>query len=624
MWGSKELSRLCLGISLLVLIIVCASGADTEAGASMKNTPLTDVPNGIGTQDDPYQISKIEHLDYVRDHLDKQFILMNDLDFLSPEDYVSSENIIAWTTGEGWRPIGSKSQPFSGTFNADGYVIKSLYIDRDNSNQGLFGCTSVQCLISNGKLENVLVSGGQNTGALVGYNLGRISNFAIQGEVHGTSYVGGLVGQNQGGILTSSMAGTVIGEKRNVGGLVGYTTGGSIDESYSLVTVQGVGSVGGLVGNHTASTTSNSYAIGDISAEKEYEYVGGLVGLASKGRIFDCYAVGTITGYGNTGGLVGYCTNSPEIINSHYDSTVSGYSDIGKGEPRTTAEMKSPETFTDWGLAGKNAIWGITNTPTYYSYPYLINNTQHPYPGYTFRDPKMITAFDFNQLTPAVSGIIDQDNKNIILLVPYGTDVNNLVPTIAYTGQAISPDTEEAQDFCDQVLYTVKAEDQSEQTYTVTVTIKERDPIITSINGVDSITVAYGSSSTDAIAALPVKTTISDSNGDAHQVNLTWVLNNFDGYIPGEYQAKGAFLLPTGVEQAEPPIDLQVVAFVRVEPQPEVPYTPPPAGSSRQGGGSSTAKETTSTTMTQTSTIIKTWVQLSSWIILQAPFMISL
>ena len=115
-------------------------------------------------------------------------------------------------------------------------------------------------------------------------------------------------------------------------------------------------------------------------------------------------------------------------------------------------------------------------------------NRQDPAPGYTLRAPKIITAFELNHLSPTVSGIIDQENKTIRVLVPDGTDINNLVPTITFSGQTITPDTEEAQDFSDQVSYTVTAEDQSQQTYTVTVIIKEKDPFIVSVNGVDSIT----------------------------------------------------------------------------------------------------------------------------------------
>jgi hypothetical protein len=325
--------------------------------------------------------------------------------------------------------------------------------------------------------------------------------------------------------------------------------------------------------------------------------------------------------------MVGYCTNDPEVVNSYYDSTVAINTDRDRGEPKTTADMKSKETFTDWNFVGEDAIWGIVNNPTHYSYPYLINNWQHPTPGHTLRAPKIITAFEFNHLTPKVSGIIDQENKTIRVLVPDGTDVTNLIPTVKYSGKTIIPDTEEAQDFSDQVPYSVIAEDQSQQIYTVTVTIKEKDPFIESINGIDNITVIYRASLAEVIAALPGTTTITDSNGDTHLVNITWDLSNYNSYQTGAYLTEGTFLLPTEVQQAEPPIDLLVVAIVRVEPQSVTPpeqYTPSSGRSSEQDVGSSTTKDTTTNSLTQMIRIIKPWVQLSSWIMLLAPVMVGL
>jgi hypothetical protein len=58
--------------------------------------------------------------------------------------------------------------------------------------------------------------------------------------------------------------------------------------------------------------------------------------------------------------------------NSYYDSTVAINTDTDRGEPKITADMKSMETFKEWNFTGEEAIWDIVNTPTHYSYPYLI------------------------------------------------------------------------------------------------------------------------------------------------------------------------------------------------------------------------------------------------------------
>ena len=80
---------------------------------------------------------------------------------------------------------------------------------------------------------------------------------------------------------------------------------------------------------------------------------------------------------------------------------------------------------------------------------------------------KDITAFDF--ASPAVTGVIS--GTAITLMVPHGTNLTALVPTITHTGASISPNSGVAQDFTNPVIYTVTAADTSTQAYTVTVTV---------------------------------------------------------------------------------------------------------------------------------------------------------
>jgi hypothetical protein len=84
---------------------------------------------------------------------------------------------------------------------------------------------------------------------------------------------------------------------------------------------------------------------------------------------------------------------------------------------------------------------------------------------------KEITAFNFDGLIPNVTGTVNEGAKTIALTVPYGTDVDALVPTITHTGASVSPNTGVAQDFRSPVTYTVTAADASSQAYTVTVTV---------------------------------------------------------------------------------------------------------------------------------------------------------
>jgi hypothetical protein len=94
---------------------------------------------------------------------------------------------------------------------------------------------------------------------------------------------------------------------------------------------------------------------------------------------------------------------------------------------------------------------------------------------------KAITVFDFT--SPAATGIISEGNHTITLIVPYGTDVTALAPTITHTGASINPASGAARDFTDPVSYTVTAADNSTQTYSASVTVAaESSKAITAFN----------------------------------------------------------------------------------------------------------------------------------------------
>lgn len=89
-----------------------------------------------------------------------------------------------------------------------------------------------------------------------------------------------------------------------------------------------------------------------------------------------------------------------------------------------------------------------------------------------FSPEKKINTFYFNDLSPNVAGDIDENNHNVSLYVPFGTDITSLVPTITISSDAsIIPNTNVAQNFTNPITYTVTAENGSIQNYIVTVTI---------------------------------------------------------------------------------------------------------------------------------------------------------
>ncbi|MCR1024375.1 DUF5018 domain-containing protein [Cellulophaga baltica] len=96
---------------------------------------------------------------------------------------------------------------------------------------------------------------------------------------------------------------------------------------------------------------------------------------------------------------------------------------------------------------------------------------------------KEITSFIVN----GVAGTITETAIDLVL--PEGTDLTALAPVIIHTGASISPESETNQDFSSPVIYTVTAQDETIQAYTVNCTIEGNDSkditdfVINGVNG---------------------------------------------------------------------------------------------------------------------------------------------
>ncbi|MHC4497892.1 MAG: GLUG motif-containing protein, partial [Planctomycetota bacterium] len=254
---------------------------------------------GTGEPNDPYQVTT--------------FILVNDIDLNPnlPGAGIFEQAVIP---------------DFYGTFDGNGHTILHLTITGE-SYLGLFGQLRFGAEISNLGLEAVDVNGtGDNVGGLVGSNDGgSITTSYGTGTVSGYRYVGGLVGGNCGGNIVSSYSTGSVGGNDCVGGLVGENEG-SITTSYSTGTVSGDYDVGGLVGeNDSQGSITTSYSSGSVNGTGDY--IGGLVGR-NDGSIVANYSTGAVSGGNSVGGLVGY--NKGIVIASSYSSgTVTGWSWVG-------------------------------------------------------------------------------------------------------------------------------------------------------------------------------------------------------------------------------------------------------------------------------------------------------
>ena len=268
-FGEKSLRFLLSSVLILNMFM----------GLSTNKVRGVSFDGGSGTVEDPYIISTAEQLDTVRDNHSASYKLANDIDLT---DYIDKKY-----GAEGWKPIGGHPDPYSfdGNFDGNGYKISGLWINRPaESNVAFFGGFK-----------------GDNT---------EIKNLNIELSpkgIVGKNYVGGVVGNNEGGLISgcSVTGGPLVGEEL-VGKLVGeshrnirscYTSGEAVTSNSPLTdSARGIGT-GGLVGKiSNSSCIEDCFSACDVIKERGMS-TGGFAGWSEgNSEIRRCYATGNVLG----------------------------------------------------------------------------------------------------------------------------------------------------------------------------------------------------------------------------------------------------------------------------------------------------------------------------------------
>jgi hypothetical protein len=224
-------------------------------------------------------------------------------------------DLIAYATTPGWVPIGDATTKFTGNYDGGGHKIKHLFINLTGvaDYNGLFGYISLATVKNLGVDCNI--TGNSNTAGLAGY--------AFKSTIQNCYATGVIYGYN------------------STGGLVGYadcTGGGLISNCYSKAIVSGYYYTGGLVGEAWRIPFTNCYATGEVISSQTQK--GGLVGRNIACVVNDCF----------------------------WDTETSGLATSPVGTGKTTAEMKTQATFTNWDFV-TIPIWNIDTENN--GYPHL-------------------------------------------------------------------------------------------------------------------------------------------------------------------------------------------------------------------------------------------------------------
>ena len=253
-------------------------------------------------------------------------------------------------TGE-WTPIGTESQPYTGTFDGGNHTITGLKIDQSGTdNVGLIGRLGSGGKVQDVTLTEVNVTGGTYVGGIAGQTDGTVENCSVNGTVTGQNQTGGIVGRNFSTISGCSAEGTVTGNT-NVGGISGlcvpnYDTGtgsligSTIEGCHSTAAVSGISSVGGVVGNlGNGCSLMACYSTGNVTATITYGHanVGGVVGINGQGTVTACYhATGEITSSvgDRIGGIAG-CNDQGTFIACYWENNLNSGTGSNSGTDDT-------------------------------------------------------------------------------------------------------------------------------------------------------------------------------------------------------------------------------------------------------------------------------------------------
>ncbi len=303
-----------------------ASG--TSYGTELSFTPSNSSSNQV------IGVATAAQLQAIRNNLAGTYIQTADIDLSSISNF---------------SPIGtngSPAEPFTGSFDGNGFVIRNLKITNNNTygGVGLFGYINTNAVVKNVALENVYITGNtHDVGAIVGTNgaSGTITNsYATGGFIIAETYGGGLVGKNYGTLTNSYANVNVHSVERYAGGLVGWNlnSNANIENCYAMGAAQiGINVAGGLAANNSSSAS-----------------------------ITKTYTTGNIVGSSDIGGLTPF--NSATVTDSYWNEETSGRTSSAAGTSRTTSQMLQGNT----NYSGfSNTHWDFGNNS---SYPTLKTN----------------------------------------------------------------------------------------------------------------------------------------------------------------------------------------------------------------------------------------------------------
>lgn len=298
--------------------------------------------------------------------------------------YVILGNDIDLGTIANWASIDDSAGGGRISFFGDGHTLSNLNINGGaGSKIGFFGQTNINTIIDSVKFSNAVVAttGSQVGGVIGSANGSRVLNVSFSGTVNGTNYVGGLIGYQNNGFISSfkdcTSTGTVTASGIRAGGLVGYGFDIFVARGISTANVTATSVTGGLVGETLASIGDSiildSTASGIVACTAGSCISGGLIGRGTgvpsgPTRLVTSYFRGSVlssnTGADITGPIIGSLVSDLTISSSYYlQGLTCQWCSYAEGAALTDSQLTNSANFATWNFTlplWTNQTEGIT------------------------------------------------------------------------------------------------------------------------------------------------------------------------------------------------------------------------------------------------------------------------
>ncbi len=389
------------------------------------------------------EIRTAEDLNNIRNNLSGKYILMNDIDLSSYEN---------------WEPIGSSETPFTGELDGNGFTISNITVKEKTADNGTFYCglfgnaggsVIKNAIVSDAEIDVEYIGSDSESkckiGTIAGYGAD-ISDCTVTGKMNikgfSSSEIGGIIGGNLFGAVSQCANYADINAeidstatKLAIGGIIGYSKYTEISECCNFGSVSADATdlqsscyirLGGIEGNGSdGGTVIDCYNRGKLSVDTSNKrtYIGGISGQSrntinvyNTGNViipeeFNGYS-GAISGSVYSSALTSTSEKS-EMKNAFYNNSEMIPAYLGKFIPEsyeeepfenivnlTEEEFKKQESFVGFDF---ETVWEMEEN----GYPVLQNQPELPETEPT-PDPETVTeirtAEDLNNIRNNLSG----------------------------------------------------------------------------------------------------------------------------------------------------------------------------------------------------------------------------